>query len=174
MMELSEVLNGARTNAESLVRPLSAEADRDRPSVLEAASPLSIVGSSLLFSVLQSVCTAVVALNSVRLAIGIGSLAMTTGLGEAMEHFHQITWLRVTLTRGCPFRINIYARNCATGHPSAQSPGSPLASSSVEQQTEKNGTAAGFSFPRYTAACRDRGVLALQAVPHTLNDLPRI
>lgn len=100
MMELSEVLNGARTNAESLVRPLSAEADRDRPSVLEAASPLSIVGSSLLFSVLQSMCTAVVALNSVRLAIGIGSLAMTTGLGAAMEHFHQITWLRATLLVG--------------------------------------------------------------------------
>jgi hypothetical protein len=41
-----------------------------------------------------------VALNSVRLVIGIGSLAMTTGLGAAMEHFHQITWLRVTLLVG--------------------------------------------------------------------------
>ena len=45
-------------------------------------------------------CTAIVALNSVRLAIGIGSLAMTTGLGAAVEHFHQITWLRVTLLVG--------------------------------------------------------------------------
>ncbi len=100
MIEASEALNSARTNAERLVRPLLAEADRDQPSVLETAPPLSVVGSSLLFSVLQSVCTAVVALNGVRLAIGIGSLAMTTGLGAAMEHFHQITWLRVTLLVG--------------------------------------------------------------------------
>jgi hypothetical protein len=54
----------------------------------------------LLFSVLQSVCTAVVALNSVRLAIGIGSLAMSTGLGAAMAHFHEITWVRVILLVG--------------------------------------------------------------------------
>jgi hypothetical protein len=32
--------------------------------------------------------------------IGIGSLAMTTGLGSAMAHFHEITWLRVTLLVG--------------------------------------------------------------------------
>jgi len=99
MMEVSKALNSARAN-QRLVRPLLAEAHRDRPSALEKAPPLSVVGSSLLFSLLQSVCTAVVALNSVRLAIGIGSLAMTTGLGAAMEHFHQITWLRVTLLVG--------------------------------------------------------------------------
>jgi hypothetical protein len=99
MIEVNETLNSARSN-QILVRPLLAETDSDRPSVLEAAPPLCVVGSSLLFSVLQSVCTAVVALNSVRLAIGIGSLAMTTGLGAAMEHLHQITWLRVTLLVG--------------------------------------------------------------------------
>jgi hypothetical protein len=99
MMEVDEPLNRARTN-QTLVRPLFAGSDRDRSFVLETAPPLSLVGSSLLFSVLQSVCTAVVALNSVRLAIGIGSLAMTTGLGAALEHFHQITWLRVTLLVG--------------------------------------------------------------------------
>ncbi|HEY2471524.1 MAG TPA: hypothetical protein VGI45_27290 [Terracidiphilus sp.] len=99
MMEVNEALNRARTN-QTLVRPLLAESDRDRSFVFETAPPLSLVGSSVLFSVLQSVCTAVVALNSVRLAIGIGSLAMTTGLGATMEHFHQITWLRVTLLVG--------------------------------------------------------------------------
>ena len=99
MIEVNETLNSARSN-QIFVRPPLAETDSDRPSVLEAAPPLSVVGSSLLFSVLQSVCTAVVALNSVRLAIGIGSLAMTTGLGAAMEHFHQITWLRVSLLVG--------------------------------------------------------------------------
>jgi hypothetical protein len=102
MMELSAALNSARAN-EGLTRPLLAEPDKDRPSVLETARPLSLVASSLLFSVLQSMCTAVVALNSVRLAIGIGSLAMTTGLGAAMEHFHQITWLRISLLVGALF-----------------------------------------------------------------------
>jgi hypothetical protein len=41
-----------------------------------------------------------VALNSVRLAIGVGSLAMTTGLGAAVAHFHEITWLRIALLMG--------------------------------------------------------------------------
>jgi len=99
-MDTSEALNGATTSAGRLMRSLFANADGDQRSVLETASPLSIVGSSLLFSVLQSICTAVVALNGVRLAIGIGSLAMTTGLGAAMEHFHQITWLRISLLVG--------------------------------------------------------------------------
>jgi hypothetical protein len=98
-MQVNEAQNSTRAN-QRLVRPLLVEPDRVRPFVLATTPPLSLVGSSLLFSVLQSVCTAVVALNSVRLAIGIGSLAMTTGLGAAMEHFHEITWLRVTLLVG--------------------------------------------------------------------------
>jgi hypothetical protein len=64
-----KALNSARTN-QRLVRPLLAELDRNHSSVLETAPPLSVVGSSFLFSVLQSVCTAVVALNSVRLRLG--------------------------------------------------------------------------------------------------------
>jgi hypothetical protein len=99
-MDTSEALNSVRTNAEKLVRPMWGAAEGNQPAVLATGRQLSVVGSSLLFSVLQSVCTAVVALNSVRLAIGIGSLAMTTGLGAAMEHFHQITWLRVTFLVG--------------------------------------------------------------------------
>jgi hypothetical protein len=93
MMDTSEALNSARTNAERLVRPMPGETEGNQPAILETAPPLSVVASSLLFSLLQSICTAIVALNGVRLAIGIGSLAMTTGLGAAMEHFHQITWL---------------------------------------------------------------------------------
>lgn len=102
-MKAKEVLNSLRMN-HLLVNPLYAEPDSDQPLILEAAAPpLSLVGSGFLFSVLQSVCTAVVALNGVRLAIGIGSLAMTTGLGAAMAHFHQITWLRMSLLGGALF-----------------------------------------------------------------------
>jgi len=92
-MDTTEALKSTRINTDRVVR----EAEGSQPAVLKAAPSMSVVASSLLFSVLQSICTAIVALNSVRLAIGIGSLAMTTGLGAAMEHFHQITWLRVTL-----------------------------------------------------------------------------
>ena len=99
-MDTSTALNKATRKAERLVGPIWGEAEERQPVVLETAPSLSVVASGLLFSVLQSVCTAVVALNGVRLAIGIGSLTMSTGLGAAMEHFHQITWLRVTLLVG--------------------------------------------------------------------------
>ena len=98
-MDTSEALNSPRTNAGRSMRPMLGEAERNQPAALETATPLSVVASSLLFSVLQSMCTAVVALNSVRLAIGIGSLAMTTGLGAAMEQFHQIS-VKIVLPRG--------------------------------------------------------------------------
>jgi hypothetical protein len=103
MTDTGGALNTAKTSAETWVFSPSGEADRDRPGVVETAPSFSVLVSSLLFSVLQSVCTAVVALNSVRFAIGIGSLAMTTGLGAAMEHFHQITWLRISLLVGALF-----------------------------------------------------------------------
>jgi hypothetical protein len=103
MTDTSQALNSAKTSAEKWALPPLGEPDRDYPAVLETAPSFSVVVSSLLFSVLQSMCTAVVALNSVRLAIGIGSLAMTTGLGAAMEHFHQITWLRISLLVGALF-----------------------------------------------------------------------
>jgi hypothetical protein len=95
-MDTTEALKITRTKTDRVVR----EAEGGQPAVLKAAPSMSVVASSFLFSVLQSICTAIVALNSVRLAIGIGSLAMTTGLGAAMEHFHQITWLRVMLLVG--------------------------------------------------------------------------
>jgi hypothetical protein len=59
-----------------------------------------IVGSSLIFAILQSICTVVVAISGLRLAIGVGSLAMSVGLGAALEGFHQITWLRVAFLVG--------------------------------------------------------------------------
>jgi len=61
---------------------------------------LAIAGSGLLFSILQSVCTAIVTINGARLVIGVGALAMTAGLGSALDRFHQITWLRITFLVG--------------------------------------------------------------------------
>ena len=47
-----------------------------------------IAWSSFLFALLQSICGAIVAINGLRLAIGIGSLALSTGVGAAMVRFH--------------------------------------------------------------------------------------
>ena len=47
-----------------------------------------IAWSSFFFALLQSICGAVVAINGLRLAIGIGSLALSTGAGAAMVRFH--------------------------------------------------------------------------------------
>ena len=47
-----------------------------------------IAWSSFFFAVLQSICGAVVAINGLRLAIGIGSLALSTGAGAAVVRFH--------------------------------------------------------------------------------------
>jgi hypothetical protein len=47
-----------------------------------------IAWSGLLFALLQSICGAVVAINGLRIAIGIGSLALSTGAGAAVVRFH--------------------------------------------------------------------------------------
>lgn len=44
---------------------------------------------SLLFALLQSVCTAVMAISGIRLVIGLGSLAAAGGLLPAMVSFHR-------------------------------------------------------------------------------------
>jgi hypothetical protein len=48
----------------------------------------AIAWSSFFLALLQSICGAVVAINGLRLAIGIGSLALTTGAGAAAVRFH--------------------------------------------------------------------------------------
>ena len=47
-----------------------------------------IAWSSFFFALLQSICGAIVAINGFRLAIGIGSLALSTGAGAALVRFH--------------------------------------------------------------------------------------
>ena len=47
-----------------------------------------IAWSSFFFALLQSICGAIVAINGLRLAIGIGSLALSTGVGAAMVGLH--------------------------------------------------------------------------------------
>jgi hypothetical protein len=47
-----------------------------------------IAWSSFFFALLQSICGAIVAIDGLRVAIGIGALALSTGAGAAMVRFH--------------------------------------------------------------------------------------
>jgi hypothetical protein len=46
--------------------------------------------------VLQNICAAIIAINGMRLAIGLGSLAMEVGFGARLLMFHE-DWLRVPM-----------------------------------------------------------------------------
>jgi hypothetical protein len=55
-----------------------------------------IAWSSFLFAVLQSICTFFAAVDGLRLVIGVGSLAVSAGIGTTMDRFHQ-DWIRVPM-----------------------------------------------------------------------------
>jgi hypothetical protein len=55
-----------------------------------------IAWSSFLFALLQSICTFFAALDGLRLAIGISSLALSAEVGAAFDRFHA-DWIRVPM-----------------------------------------------------------------------------
>lgn len=57
---------------------------------------LWIGGGSLLFALLQSVCTFFAAMSGLRVGIGIGSLVLAAGTAKAIDAFH-VDWLRVPM-----------------------------------------------------------------------------
>lgn len=80
-------------------QPLAEDPTAPAPGTALQARP-SVAWTSLAFAILQSVCTAVVTINGIRFAIGLGALAMTTGAGSLLRHFHHTEWLRWTLLVG--------------------------------------------------------------------------
>jgi hypothetical protein len=79
---------------------VAAEPDPLEPALPAAGTRRAVAWSSLVFAILQSVCTALVTINGIRLLIGLGALAMTAGAGSMLGHFHHIEWLRYTLLTG--------------------------------------------------------------------------
>lgn len=55
-----------------------------------------LAGWSFVFAVLQSICGAAVLLNGFQLAIGIGALTFTSGIGLLMARLHA-DWIRVPM-----------------------------------------------------------------------------
>jgi hypothetical protein len=82
------------------ITPMSASESVDhvrKTTEMNASRKTDVIAwSSFFFAFLQSICGAVVAINGLRLAIGIGSLALTTGAGAAMVRFHS-DWIRIPM-----------------------------------------------------------------------------
>jgi hypothetical protein len=85
---------------ESNAGDLHDSAFESSPSASLATSRLAASSSALFFAVLQSVCTAVVAINGIRFALGMGALLMNVGIGSFLFRFHHIEWLRIVMTWG--------------------------------------------------------------------------
>ncbi len=72
-------------------------AESTQPPPVEASRTRGLVAwSSFLFALLQSICGAAVAINGVRLAIGVGALVFTSGAGAVMVRFHS-NWIRIPM-----------------------------------------------------------------------------
>jgi hypothetical protein len=65
--------------------------DNDAPERSESlALRLKLLGwSGILFAILQSACTAVIAISGVRVAIGLSALAAAAGIHSPAKGFHQ-------------------------------------------------------------------------------------
>src|SRR5437867_8676881 len=62
--------------------------ETSRPKMLLVSSKL-INWSSIVFAILQSACTAVIAISGVRVAIGLSALAAAAGIHAPAKGFHQ-------------------------------------------------------------------------------------
>ena len=68
----------------------SARKEVPRDSADSLLSRLQLLGwSGILFAILQSACTAVIAISGVRVAIGLSALAAAAGIHARAKGFHQ-------------------------------------------------------------------------------------
>ena len=80
--------------------PLATESEPSSFGLPSSSTSRAVAWSSFVFAILQSICTAVIAINGLRFAIGLGALVMSAGAGSALGSFHHIEWLRYTLMSG--------------------------------------------------------------------------
>src|SRR5207244_12129141 len=66
----------------------AARADISHPRLL-LVNPKLLNWSSIVFAVLQSACTAVIAISGLRVAIGLSALAAAAGIHAPAHGFHQ-------------------------------------------------------------------------------------
>lgn len=66
--------------------PSSREASRPKKSLVDTRL---LSWSSIVFAILQSACTAVIAISGIRVAIGLSALAAAAGIHAPARGFHQ-------------------------------------------------------------------------------------
>jgi len=64
-------------------------ARRDQAEISEPKAVPLVGGASLLFALLQSLCTAVLTISGIRVAIGLSALAAASGVYAPARGFHQ-------------------------------------------------------------------------------------
>ena len=67
------------------------------PKTIPTGRTLGVGLTSLAFALLQSACSAVMAISGLRLLIGIGSLAAATTVTKALDTIHG-DWIRIPMT----------------------------------------------------------------------------
>jgi hypothetical protein len=88
--------SASMTNASA--KPEESEGSSSRVMPSEIGKTQGVIGwSSLLFAVLQSVCSFFVALDGLRFLIGVGALASIVGVGQRWDRLHA-DWIRVPMT----------------------------------------------------------------------------
>lgn len=70
-------------------KPVSEEQGTDAPNNSLSARMKLLGWSGILFAILQSACTAVIAISGVRVAIGLSALAAAAGIHAPAKGFHQ-------------------------------------------------------------------------------------
>lgn len=75
---------------EQNVRQAENAADSTSDAAQSLPSRLTVLGwSGIVFAILQSACTAVIAISGLRVAIGLGALAAAAGIHAPATGFHQ-------------------------------------------------------------------------------------
>ena len=84
-----------RAVKENMADPAQNAAEMPQPSAPASGSRMFLMNvsfmnwSGLAFAILQSACTAVVAISGLRVAIGLGALAAAAGIHAPAQGFHQ-------------------------------------------------------------------------------------
>jgi hypothetical protein len=78
------------STTEQNVRAAENAPERTSGAPESLSSRLKVLGwSGIVFAILQSACTAVIAISGVRVAIGLGALAAAAGIHAPAKGFHQ-------------------------------------------------------------------------------------
>ncbi len=78
------------STTEQNARAAEDAAERTSDATESLSSRLKVLGwSGIVFAILQSACTAVIAISGVRVALGLGALAAAAGIHAPAKGFHQ-------------------------------------------------------------------------------------